>query len=182
MESQVFTVAKSTVECYKIRVTDGFAWADITIDANDRGGRICIASDYGNWQNYWGAAGSDFKAFLGKISEDYAASKFGAERWIDVDKSLASFKKAVAERKKYGGLDKEEAREIREEIEELKHENAQSLEAAISHSTKLYSFLYKHAGEIDLEYEPNPHFARFWKEIWPVLLAEFKKEASLIPA
>jgi hypothetical protein len=176
-----FTVAKSTVELYKIRPATGFAWADITIDAHERGGRISIASDYGNWQNYWGAAGCDFKSFLGQINQHYAAGKFGAERWIDVDKSLKGFRKMVAEYKKSGALPKDEAAEIRAELDELRHESADSISRAIEHSRKLFNFLYTNAGEVDFEYEPNPHFARFWKEIWPVLLAEFAREKAAPP-
>ena len=57
MKTQLeLTVTKSTVEVYKIRSNE-FAWADITIDASGNKGRISIASDYGSWQNYWGACG-----------------------------------------------------------------------------------------------------------------------------
>lgn len=171
-----FAVAKTSVELYKIRHTSGCYWADITIDAHDRGGRISIASDYGNWQNYWGAAGSDFKQFLGEISEHYAASKFGAEPWIDVDKSIKEFRQMVANYKKSGAISKDEAREIRAELDDLKNESARHIAEAIQHCDKLYAFLYENAGELDFAYEPNPHFARFWKEIWPVLLAEFARE------
>ncbi|MGI4864174.1 MAG: hypothetical protein ACRYFZ_09655 [Janthinobacterium lividum] len=173
-----FTVTKSTVELYKIRHASGCYWADITIDADGGKGRISIASDYGNWQNYWGAAGPDFKAFLASINQGYAATKFGAEPQIDVDKSLKEFRRMVADYRKDRTIDKEEARDIRAELDELRDESHQTIAQAIQHTDKLYAFLYRHAGEVDFTYEDNPHFARFWKELWPLLLAEFAKEAA----
>jgi len=181
METKQFTVAKSTVECYKIRVTDGFAWADITIDANERGGRICIASDYGNWQNYWGAAGSDFKAFLGKISEDYAASKFGAEQQIDVQATVVMWKKDLLECRRAEDYTGDEARQIYDALEEVKHESHYTFVQAVQSTDKVMDFINQVYGSPEICHEPNPHFARFWKELWPVLLAEFKKEATLQP-
>ncbi|TGE29766.1 hypothetical protein [Hymenobacter metallicola] len=173
-----FTVAKSTVECYKIRsVNGGFAWADITIDANSRGGRIQIASDYGDWQHYWGAAGSDFKAFLEGISHDYAASKFGAERWINVKATVKQYKQDLIEARREEALTQDEARQIYDEITELEHESNNSIVAAIQATTHLESFLYDTSGIPELSYEDNPHFRHFWEELWPVLLAEFKKES-----
>ena len=78
-----FTTTRSTVECYKIRSDRGL-WADITIDANGKAGRVQIASDYGSWENYWGACGSEFKEFLCGLDIDYAAGKFGESKWFDL--------------------------------------------------------------------------------------------------
>jgi hypothetical protein len=178
-----FQVSKSTVECYKIRSTNGgFAWADITIDANERGGRIQIASDYGNWSNYWGAAGSDFKDFLKRISHDYAASKFGAERWIDVKATVAMYKRDLLEQRREERLEQEEARQIYDEIDDLKMESHSTLVQAIQHSAYVLDFINSVYDMPELCYEDNPHFLHFWNELWPVLLAEFERERLALAA
>ena len=176
------TIVKSTVEVYKIRHTSGCYWADITIDAHERAGRISIASDWGNWSNYWNAAGPDFKTFLGKINQGYAASKFGAEDWIDVSKSLDEFKALIAESEQRRDISAEAAKELRREIKELRGESAAAISQAVGNSEKLYSFLYEHYDYPEFEYKPNPHFSDFWKQAWPLLLAEFAREKEAVPA
>ena len=177
-----YAVTKSTVVLYKLRPSAGFAWADIMIDANGHTGRISIASDYGDWQNYWGACGADFKTFLGQISEDYAASKFGAEEWISVNKTLKFYRELVRDYRRDTTLDVSEARVLMDEIKELEDESRETLVPAIQRTEKLESFLYRVCGMPELLREPNPHFAHFWKEIWPVLLAEFAREREAILA
>lgn len=176
-----FTVEKSTVELYKIRSND-FAWADITIDAHGRAGRISVASDYGNWQNYWGACGSDFKTFLSQISESYAATKFSAEERIDVDGTIKLWKELLISYRRDETLDAEKARSIYDEIEEVASEDRQGLLRAFDNTSDLSPFMYDVCGAPELVHEPCPHFKRFWKELWPALLAEFAREKSAAAA
>lgn len=177
-----FTVEKSTVELYKIRHKSGCYWADITIDAHERGGRICIASDFGNWQNYWGAAGPDFKTFLGEISKDYAATKFGVEEWLDVEGSVKLWKELLLGRRRDEAIDADEARAVYEEIEGLANEDHRSLAVAFANTSFLSPFICRACGMPEFAYKPDPRFTRFWKELWPVLLAEFAREKEAVPA
>lgn len=179
--TQVFSVAKSTVECYKIRSEKGPYWADVTIDAKGTSGRISISSDYGNWQNFWGACGCDFKAFLATLNPQYAADKFGAERWVDVQATLLNIREQVRELRRDETLSAEKARAIYDETKALRHESQHSLEGAIYAGCPNLGWLLAQYC-ISFTYEPNPLFLRFWKEIWPVLLAEFQKEAQPQPA
>lgn len=181
-KNSAFTTVKSTVELYKIRHVNGCYWADITIDANGREGRISIASDWGNWSNYWGACGEGFKSFLASINMEYAANKFGVEQWIDVKKSLDSFNELVGECERYGTVSKAEAIGIRAEIKELRGESAACITEAVTRSRSLYSFLYGHGDGADFIYKANPHFAAFWAQAWPVLLAEFASETEAVAA
>ena len=177
-----FTVAKSTVELYKIRHTSGCYWADITIDANGRTGRISIASDYGSWSNYWGACGKGFKSFLASINEGYVAEKFGAEPRIDVEASAKSWRNRILESRREEHITDEEARDAWDEIEGLAMYGHSQVEAELLQSNHLIEFLREWADYDWFEYEPCPRFARFWKEIWPVLLAEFARETESITA
>lgn len=47
-------IEKTQIELYKVRLDGGQGWADISIDAKEKSGRIQIASDWGAWQYYWG--------------------------------------------------------------------------------------------------------------------------------
>jgi hypothetical protein len=175
---QAFSVAKSTVELYKIRHTSGCYWADITIDAHGRGGRISIASDYGNWQNYWGAAGPNFKSFLGQINEGYAADKFDVKERVDVAASVKSWREDVLKCRRQEDITDDEARELWDEIEGLALYSHSELERELLTSSYLIDFLRQHSDSEWLSQEPDPRFGRFWKEIWPVLLAEFARESA----
>lgn len=177
-----FTTTKSTVECYKIRSTTGGYWADITIDASGNAGRIQIASDYGSWQNYWNSCGSDFKDFLGRINQDYAADKFEVEDWEDVGSTILYMKKELFAARKQDQVTAADARNIFDEIVGLKDCRRQDLAYAINTTHYLSGFLYDIDEFQPVQYETSPRFVRFWKEIWPVLLAEFKREAEPVTA
>src|SRR5665648_835244 len=97
MNEENFTIEKTTVECYKIRHKSGMYWADITIDSLGKQGRISISSDYGNYANFWGACGCEFKEFLTGLNLGYAAGKFGADRWFDLDATLKGYKRDLIE-------------------------------------------------------------------------------------
>jgi hypothetical protein len=175
------TVTKSSVELYQIRFGDSsVGWADITIDAQGTMGRIQIASDYGNWQNFWGACGTDFKSFLGQINKDYAATKFGVEEWIDVAGTLRMYRELVIQYRRDGSLEEEEAREIYDEIALLEYASRTTLEREVDQTEHLSRFVYGMAGYPGYQYEPDAQFTHFWEKVWPVLLAEFAREKALI--
>lgn len=168
-------IEKTTVECYKLRITGGNrTWADITVDSNDNAGRIQIASDYGSWENYWGACGSSFKQFLIDLTKDihYTANKFGEARWFDQEATMTGLKSAVEE------CDEDE------EFKELLREELKALDDC----TEVNSFfhiayesdnLYKlwDTGP-DIQYGINPAFEAFWEKVWPFFVEELKKELS----
>jgi hypothetical protein len=179
--TQPFTVVKSSVELYKIRHPSGCYWADITIDASGHTGRITIASDYGTWQNYWGACGCEFKTFLGRINESYAATKFDAKEWLSVKGSIRLWKELLVSYRRDETIEAGQARAIYDEIEELASESHRTLLRAFDNTSHLSPFIYRVCGMPEFANEPDPHFAKFWKEIWPVLLAELARESSFTP-
>ena len=174
--TQLFSLAKSTVELYKIRHASGCYWADITIDANGHTGRISIASDYGSWQNYWGACGSDFKDFLGRLNEDYVANKFDVKEQVDVEATVKLWKSEVINYRRQEDITQEQARDIWDEVEELALYSHNELESEMKASAYLIDFLREWSDTDWIERRTDPRFGRFWKEIWPVLLAEFARE------
>lgn len=174
-----YTIEKSQVECYKIRHPSGMYWADISIDTKPgaRSGRIQIASDYGDYQYYWGACGPSFKQFLTKINMDYAAGKFGADHWIDVDKTIKVYKKHVIEQRKSEDLTSEQARNLWDQIESLYDDapygNDSHFYAILSQKDDLLDLFSHHP---DIYRDVTPQFRTFWNTCWQVFLNQLKEE------
>lgn len=164
------TITKSQVEVYKIRSNE-FAWADITIDASGNKGRISIASDYGSWQNYWGACGESFKQFLQGLNIDYAANKFGADRWFDLDGTIKYLEERIQD---YSTGDDKEG--LLNELNDLKDTSGK--EEFIHVIQNCDSIMEMEDHMPDLNYSIEPSFKSFWNELWPELLREFKKESN----
>lgn len=173
-----YTIKKSTVECYKIRHIKNFYWADITVDASKGNGRIQIASDFGDYQHYWGACGDSFKEFLCKIGIDYAAAKFGADRWFDSDLTIKHYKQQVIELRRFDNFDADKAREVFNEIKRLEDSSSESEFCMILQDQENLMRFHDHCP--DLVRTISPQFKNFWKEIWPVFLQELKKEMVVV--
>jgi len=175
MEKQDFTIKRTKVECYKIRDEKRGSWADITIDVTgDHSGRISISSDYGNYANYWGACGSGFKQFLTDLNIDYAADKFKADNWFDLDKTLIDYKNQVIDCRRNESITAEKAREIYDEIKELESCSHESeFIVTIQNQDELMKFFNY---QPNLSHDITPQFRRFWKVIWPVFINELEKE------
>lgn len=167
-ESQ-YTVSKSSVELYRFRHPSGMFWADITIDANKNGGRISIASDFGNYSNYWGAAGCDFKQFLGEISIDYAADKFDADRWFDHQATLELYRIYAREVE-----DKDLRNLIYREIKSLDDYNQK--EPFLHELMNSRNLVRLFDGCPEIEYTIKPQFKRLWNEVWPEMIKAFNAE------
>jgi len=168
-----YTVEKGTVEIYRIR-TKSSGWADITIDANGSKGRISIASDYGRWSNYWGACGDSFKTFLAKVNMEYVADKFDEDRWFDHEATLLSYKREIIELRRDYTLSAKTSRDLWDELKTLDYctrEEEFCMELARCNELMMF---FNHCPEIVRDV--SPIFKMFWKEIWPILLGEFKNE------
>lgn len=176
MEKLEFTIKKTTVECYKIRQERTIAsWADITVDSpGEKCGRISIASDYGDWQYFWGAVGGSFKDFLCHIDKHYAAGKFGANRWFDQQATLKTMKKQIIEYRRDNDIDAEKARAMWNELNDLKEYDDAQVFAMRAFDSEHLSYLFD-CGP-DLSYDCTPGFNAFWEIVWPVFVGELKKE------
>lgn len=170
-----YTTTKSTVECYKLRSQHGsMYWADITIDAKEKTGRIQIASDFGSWQNYWGACGCPFKEFLTKLDMHYFAGKVGESQWFSSERTLSNFREHIKESDR---LTKQEKKELFSEVNDLVdyiHENEFTQE--LFQKQKLMKFW---------DYCPNlsrdisPQFRKFWETVWQAFIGELKAEMAV---
>lgn len=169
METTEFTIKKSTITSYKIRSND-LAWADINIDANGTQGRIQIASDYGSWQNFWGACGCSFNEFLAGLNIDYFAGKVGANKWFDLPKTIKYLKERVYD---VEDRTKEQVETLLNEISRLNDSSGKDEFVHIMHDCDAVMLMECHCPEMIYSIEPS--FQRFWDEIWPVFVAEISK-------
>jgi len=162
-------ITKTTIECYKIRLDNG-TYADITIDENGNAGRIQIASDYGDWQNYWGACSTPFKEFLAGLDIHYAASKFGASGWFDLYKTISNLKIRI---KEYT-TDEEEIAALENELHDL--EDSTDKDEFVHKMWYSDKLLEMENSSPDLVMTNHPGFVNFWEKLWPIFIEQIKTE------
>lgn len=180
MNKEEFSLSKTTVECYKIRHKTGMYWADITVDAQEKGGRIQIASDYGDWQNYWPVPGSEFKLFLMGLDMDYLSGKLGAHKHFDHQATIKAFKIAICEYRRNDNIRADRAREIFDQIKAL--EDSPYRDEFMIDITGMGRLMEFFDWSPDFHYTHAPGFKQFWKYVWPVFVAELKAELESIPS
>lgn len=173
MDKSKFTISKAPVECYKIRHESGMYWADITIDANEKAGRISIASDYGEWQRYWGACSGPFKEFLSGLDINYAAGKFGADKHFNLDATLHGLMDRAKD-----NYDRNSIKPVIDEINSLNDCSDLPEFMAMVRDCEIIMTMENHCP--DICYTITPGFRRFWTDIWPILLNQFKEESKVI--
>ncbi|WP_405329522.1 hypothetical protein [Leeuwenhoekiella sp. LLG6367-2.1] len=165
------TISKKTIELYKIRGEHGI-YADISIDdSGNNAGRIQIASDYGSWENYWGACATSFKQFLIGLDIHYTAGKFGADRWFDLDATIESLKDQIKDYTR----DKLELRELNSELSSLKNCSCKEEFIAVMQGCESLMDMTNHCP--DLCTDISPAFKSFWLNLWPAFINELKSEA-----
>ncbi len=169
MDLQDFIISKTQVECYKIKGKHGM-FATITLDYSGNQGRISIASDFGNWSNYWGACGSGFKNFLVGLDIHYAAGKFGEGHWFDLDKTIAGLKEMVNEDLPCDIIHDE----LNEEIKQL--EETSNKEEFIVCMWQCKNIMRLQDGAPDISYDISPTFKSFWTKLWPAFIQTLKLE------
>ena len=167
-----FTISKSTVESYKIRFPKNHTWADISVDPGEKSGRIQIASDYGDWQYYWGSCGSQFKEFLIDLNIGYAACKFGEDKFFDLNSTIESLRNRIMD---YAGPeDKDALAGLLHELDELK--NSSCKEEFVHKIQNCDAIMEMENYSPDLCFTINPLFKIFWEGLWKVFVDELKNE------
>ncbi len=176
MKELDYTFSKSKVDCYKLRdKTSGMYWADITVDAHENTGRIQIASDFGDYQYYWGSCGRPFKEFLTRLNIVYASSKFGADKWFDLDATILDYKKSLLQYRRDGG-DPATCRVIFNQILELVDTGSENEFRCELWNRHELTSLFNHCPEIKTDV--SPQFKKFWNTAWQAFITELKKEVE----
>lgn len=168
---------KSTCERYDIRLADGWGWAIITIDEN--GGLFNAQSDYGNYSYSWPCHGrKSFKHFIIELSRDksYFLGKVAESNYYYQDKTEKAWRKEVLRARKEKELNKEEAREVWNEIIEFDYSCAESLECEVysNHVISKYYCEPWYSFECVKGFAPGAH--EFFKKIMPIFADILSKE------
>lgn len=183
IEPGSYVIKKTTVEVYKLRHPTGLYWADITIDAQGKAGRISIASDFGDWQNYWGSCGSSFKEFLCGIDRHYAGNKFGSNKWFNHEKTIAGLKHQISESEKYGYQHSKEVKEgALAEIAELTDyiHKEEFINQIRDMQGREESYLDKfYDGWPDIVESLDPGFVHFWEGPWQAFIEALRIEEPI---
>ncbi|WKZ86287.1 hypothetical protein N5B55_04875 [Ralstonia pickettii] len=177
------TVTKSTMETYDIR--KGGEWATFCVRrwADEQpgrfGGEILIHSSFGNYSNSWSACGVDFRQFLINTNYHYFMDKVlpNEHEEYDHEATVAALKKAVIEGlRKTKEFDKEQARAIFEAIKDLPH--CTTTDQFVHEALNSHEIAQMTCSEpwhyATMREKPGPVW--FWRELWPVFVAELRKE------
>lgn len=169
------SITKKTIDVYKLRSLQGVSgWADITVDDCGKRGRISIASDFGQWQHYWEGCGMPFRQFLRSFDMEYAADKFGEDRWFDSRATVAQMKVRVLETRRSEYTTRETAREVFDEIETIVHSG--SRESFLRQCEDLPAVMRFFEYVPPCETNVSPRFRRFWREIWEPFVEHLERE------
>lgn len=181
METTIQTEQHGDLTRYYVRNSD-WGWGIIIIDP--RNGMVLCYTDYGNYNYNWSHRGEQsIFQFIGKISFDYAMSKFlGAKQTVNVERTLLAFRKHVLEYRREESHTAEDAREMWDALNEAEDEGF--------HGSSLGHFLAASpiAENIDEWYDficyEHPSEARgFWDHIWTPLVAHIQEnQLQLLPS
>lgn len=137
------TITKTTSEVYQLRVFRDSVWADITIHVDGpQSGRIQIASDYGDWQRYWGSCGVSFKEFLTKLNLGYVSRKFNVDRYFDADKNMDMWKRRILSLRRDLDITADKARELWEELISVECDSKEEFCAHITGCEGIYDLFH----------------------------------------
>lgn len=118
MKKEDYTFKKSVCERYDVRFRH--EWAIFTIDEN--GGLFNCHSSYGDYSYSWPHHGrKTFKHFLIEITRDYEylLNKVSSKSYFNFDKNVELWKKKIIEWRREYKIEKEQARNAFNTIDEL---------------------------------------------------------------
>lgn len=169
--------AAITLQCWQRNIGDG----DIYYC-----GTIQIHSTYGDWAYTWTACASPFKQFLTKIEFDYAFNKFmpGRLERFNAEASLTMLRQKIVEQRRHGWISKAEAREIWSALDDAEGDLlSRGAEGYILGLLDIGRDLsdgdpkewLAEAWELTAT-EPDRSAVAFWERLWPLFIAELRKE------
>lgn len=184
-------VHKTTCECYEVR--KGFEWSTITLRCWEHlgrasfGGEIVINGTLGTWGNTWNACAVPFKQFLTECGFDYIFTKFMGTKLevFDVEATTDAVHHEIIRRRRGHDLTKEQAREAWDLLDA-------NLTWSSDDSHGFGEAMQNVAQDLGSEHPLHDDFADpmswptrskpdcqatgFWEQLWPLFIAELKKE------
>jgi hypothetical protein len=174
-----YSFKKSTCERYDIRLKDEYGWAIITIDEN--GGLFNAQSDYGSYSYSWPHHGrKSFKHFILELAKDksYFLGKVSDDNYYYQERTEDTWKGEVIRARKENELDREEARELWNEVINFDYSSKEYLEVQV-YSSEIIS---KYYCEPWYSFQPfkgfSPDAHAFFEKIMPILSEILKNEIN----
>ncbi|MHC1744866.1 MAG: hypothetical protein AB9873_17815 [Syntrophobacteraceae bacterium] len=209
MEEPAYTCKKTMAVVYNLRIKEpspkgspGWTtWADITIrewfgqysGGPRNGGSIQIISDYGNYGFAWSHIGDKcLRQFLLALEADYFFGKVveGGRRnyeVIDMKATLEDIRKEIVSMRREGRIDKEQARDFWEQIEEGSDVSRcisdEELYRALDDHDDLFRIIFHNDFEnVPVSHTMNGQCRGFWDRIWPAACDVWRKELAELAA
>lgn len=146
-------------------------------------GEIMIRSAWGNWCFKWGAMGEgvDLKHFIIDCDTDYVSSKLSSpeeRRFFFSDRTTREIIKEINESEKEGLLTHKQARDLKEEAEDLDLESIDNEEMFLEKvaNSKFLREFYDDLYDSPIVIDYHPRLSSFMKEGWPLLIETIKQE------
>lgn len=182
-------VTKKPITLYKIRHDDtsSAGWADIAIDDHYRKARhsiqnsfrISISSDYGSWSYYWSHPGECWREFLLSVDIGYAAKKFDAHSYFDMEASIKQMKNRIIDRRRAGAC-KQKARDAWIALECVEDECIQDSNLFCAEIVTMDDWVDFWNGDLLDEIVTiksiDPLFRAFWDTAWQIFLDQLRQE------
>lgn len=174
-----YAFKKSTCERYDIRLKDIYGWAIITIDEN--GGLFNAQSDYGDYSYSWPNHGrKSFKHFILELVKDksYFLGKVADDKYYYEDETEKAWKKEVIRALREGELNKEESRELWNEVVEFDYSSAEYLQVQLCQSDIVSKYYGEPWYSFSIEKGFSPQAHAFVDIIMPIFGEIINKEIS----
>ncbi len=164
-------------ELYSCRFSNRSGWALLILD--EETGAVTIQSDYGDWSFIWPPAAhgrKSLKHFLCEGDFHYLAGKFMGRADIDVfdfDATISEMKREIAEDRRARAIEKQEARDLFDELDRMDDESSEDL-----FYTNLDRTVSDHfSGEPFLlfQHKKKPEYLWLLHGILPALIGELRK-------
>lgn len=172
-----YTYKKSTCERYDIRLSDDFTWATITIDEN--GGLFNAQSDFGNYNYSWPQHGrKSFKHFILRLVEDksYFLRKVATDDHYYQEDTEKAWKEEIIRARRENELNKEQARELWNEITSFDYTSSMHLQYQLQESDVVSKFYYEPWYSFEIVSGVSPSAHAFADIIMPILGDIISKE------
>lgn len=158
-------------------------------DSRVNGGTIQISGYFGPWAYTWTHVGEgSFIDFLGELNFEYAMNKLVGRQDLyefDLDRTLERVKSRIIELRVVNDLQREQAREYWDELENIEPTTEREFFDALNDIywcdgyesfVSLFSALYDDdISEVPVLTSPKGNMVYFWENLWPIILVELRK-------
>lgn len=185
-QGAVMTVTITEAQVTRYVVRTGYDYGVFFIDWGKESVTVSTTGSYGEYGYHWNATGPDPRAFLQHVSFEYVAGKFKGNNAYVFDKQTqeTAMKRELLAMRRSEAIDKEEAREVWDEVEAIMTESNTSNEfiRELYERDHAFDVLYdSDHGAVQAAEMPDPQLVGFWRDVWKPLMAHLKSTTEVNP-